>query len=447
MGRSAYLVRIGASRVLVDCGVAVGRTELSEMVPDLQSIGRLDAVVLTHAHVDHIGWLPALVRKQESTLPIYCSEDTAKIVPIMLEDTRDHYERFLADRQRIAEHDPTAERIDEEYTRDDLLDVETRFRSVRFSEPVPIPHTDVQVTIFPAGHILGASSVLLAGRNRKVLLSGDISTDPQLTVGAASPPSTLDELDLLALESTYGDQSRPSANDSRKELVDFVRQTTRRGTAILPCFALGRAQEVLKILLAARAGGELPGSVQILVDGLARRINPIYVDRSKLDPSGYEEIASADRRLEIDSCRHPDRHAVVITTSGMLTGGPVIAWAEGLLHDPRHRLALLGYQDEGSPGGIIRQLQRQGRPPYAVDVGSAAEGKSKLRIASPVPSIGISAHADQAGLISFFERFRARHVTLVHGEAGAQAVLADKLRRLRPHATVHHPGAETLVVP
>ena len=173
VGRSAYLVEIGASRILVDCGIAVGRTDLAEMTPDLTALGRIDALVLTHAHTDHIGWVPALVRRQDPEMRIYCSEDTAAITPIMLEDARGHYERMLARAQRNAAHNPDAVPMTEEYTRDDLYDVKTRLHALRFDDPQDIAGTALKLSLFTAGHILGAATVVLEGGGRRVVVSGD----------------------------------------------------------------------------------------------------------------------------------------------------------------------------------------------------------------------------------------------------------------------------------
>ena len=143
---------------------------------------------------------------------------------------------------------------------------------------------------------------------------------------------------------------REPADAQRRELVDFVRETTKEGTAILPCFALGRGQEVLEILLQAGRSGALDQSVTIWVDGLIRAINPYYIERMRLIPTGFQVVETGDRWMAIADCQRPDARAVIVTTSGMLNGGPVVEWADALLGDPRNRIALLGYQDEGSAG-------------------------------------------------------------------------------------------------
>ena len=447
VGRSSYLIEIGASRILVDCGLAVGRREFEDTIPAIEDLGAIDAVVLTHAHTDHIGWLPALTRQQESPVSIYCHEATAAIVPIMLDDARGHYERMHAQRQRIAAHDPSARPPREHYTEDDLYDVETRLRAVGFSDRTDMAGTEVSLTLYPAGHILGAASVLLEGGGRRVLVSGDISSEPQATILPAIPPSDLDAVDLLVLESTYGNRPRDPADDQQRTLIEFVRRTTEHGTAILPCFALGRAQEVLSLLQRARAAGELDRSTTIWVDGLIRKINPIYAERGRLDTAGLDVVEAGERSLAIDDCRRADARAVVVTTSGMLTGGPVVEWGEALLGDPRNRMALLGYQDEGAPGGALRQLQRQGRPPHELRFRREdGEDELVLRISGPVREIGLSAHADQTGLVRYAQAIPARNIALVHGDPGAQADLAARLDAHPTAETVHCPGSAPLTI-
>src|SRR5262249_54749534 len=146
------------------------------------------------------------------------------------------------------------------------------------------------------------ASILIEGGGRRVVASGDISSDHQHTVGAFNVPDAATDVDLLILESTYGDLNREPGAVAEKDLVTFVSQTITHGIALLPCFALGRAQEVLAILISARRAGRLPGNLKIVVDGMVNKINPIYIKHAKLDSGDFSEIGSQlDRELVIQA--------------------------------------------------------------------------------------------------------------------------------------------------
>jgi Cft2 family RNA processing exonuclease len=413
VGRSCYELQLGPHKFLVDCGLAVGR-RAEDQIPDLVGLERLHALLVTHAHTDHVGWIPALAAQVEHRFPIYCTSVTTRLLPIMLNDSRRHYERSMAERQLIAAHDPFATEVVEAYTRDDVYDVETRLREARMSERQNIAGTDVFATFFTAGHILGAASILIEGGGRRILFSGDISSERQHTVAGFSLPEDLEPVDLLVLESTYGDRSRDPLAVAEGALVKFVRDTVQNGIALLPSFALGRAQEVLAILARARKDRELPSDLRIVVDGMIKTVNEVYSEYDKLDPSDFDQISvRADRDLVITEASR-GTPTVVVTTSGMLAGGPIVDWASRLLPNPRNRMALLGYQDEGAPGGALRKAA-SGRPPYSLSLRGDGGEEIVVRVAAPVIDIPLSAHADQAGLVAYARRARSDRIVLVHG--------------------------------
>lgn len=427
VGRSAYLITVGSINVLFDCGIAVGARDPEDEVPNLSNVHRLDALLLTHSHTDHVGWTPALVAAIDY-FPIYCTAPTAALLPVMLHDSRTHYVRALAEEQLKRTFDPTAPPATEAYRSDHILETEKRILQARVGEKIGIASTELTATFFPAGHILGAASVLLEGGGRRVIVSGDISADHQFTVGAFSVPPDLGDIDLLVLESTYGDRRRDPADVAESELVEFVARTVPQGIALLPCFALGRAQEVIAILTQARRAGRLPGGLRIVVDGMINKINPIYVEHAKLEPEEFIEVGSQlDRDLIISEATDSDSEpTVVVTTSGMLMGGPVIEWARRLLPNPRHRMALLGYQDEGAPGGVLRRLTN-GRPPYKVTLMDQEGERLTVTVAAPVANIPLSSHADQDGLVQYAAAIRPRRIVLVHGDDDARTGLRSRL--------------------
>lgn len=429
VGRSAYLISIGSHEVLIDCGIAVGKPHQEDQLPDLSTVSRLDALLVTHAHTDHVGWIPALVASLEY-FPIYCTRPTAELLPIMLRDSRNHYERALAQERLKGRYDPTAPAVVEAYSREDIFETETRLLEARFGEVEGVGATDLTATFFPAGHILGAASVVLEGGGRRVVVSGDISSDHQHTVAPFNVPDGLTDIDLLVLESTYGDRPRAPASVAADELVSFVADTITRGIALLPCFALGRAQEVLAILKSARRAKRLPADLAILVDGMINKINPIYIEHAKLEAGDFIEVGSQlDREVAIQSAVRADATpTVVVTTSGMLAGGPVIEWARRLLPDGRHRMALLGYQDEGAPGGLLKKLARE-RPPYTVTLRDEEGESFEVKVAAPVARIGLSAHADRDGLVKYAAAVRPKRILLVHGDVSARSGLRERLIR------------------
>jgi Cft2 family RNA processing exonuclease len=420
-------VQIGNHSVLIDCGIAVGARSHEDQIPDLSAVPRLDALLVTHAHTDHVGWIPALVGAMDD-FPIHCTAPTAELLPIMLRDSRGHYERWLAAEQVKQRHNAYAPVVREEYTRDDVADALLRLSEARVGEITGVGATDLQATFFPAGHILGAASILLEGGGRRVVLSGDISSEFQQTVNPFSVPDDLGDIDLLVLESTYGYRRRSPLSGAQRDLVDFVKSTVPQGIALLPCFALGRAQEVVAILKSARRAGELPRELVIFTDGMINKINPVYAAHTQLEEADCVPIVEQiDRDVAIQSATAATpTPTVVVTTSGMLTGGPVVEWARRLLPDARHRMALLGYQDEGAPGGLLRKIADR-RPPYPITLRGEDDEPIEVQVASRVVELGLSAHADQDGLVKYAKCIDARKIVLVHGDDDARSMLRERL--------------------
>lgn len=442
VGRSSYLVELGKRRILIDCGIRPSGSQ--DLHPDLSRLEHLDALILTHAHSDHIGWVPALVRKFPE-IDIYCSDGTAALLPIMLEDCHTHYMRKIAHSQEIAQHIRNADVVEVEYEEEDVHLVPRLAITCPLDQEEPLPFGDMSIRLFQAGHILGAASVLIEDQSgRKIFLSGDFSSFEQLTVPAARWPTDLGEIDLLVLESTYGlrEHHEPIA-ESRQELLAIVREITEGhgGSAILASFALGRAQELLKLLVTARQSGGLSSSIPIHVDGMIRRINPIYRSLGNFDvaPPAYNEVSGEAERQDV-VYQAQVTPTIIVTTSGMLAGGPVVEYARRLLPDPRHRIILTGYQDEGAPSRALRDLTGKAGSKRIVQVPDETGETVEFEAAMPAKVVGLSAHADRAGLVEYASQLNPRHIALVHGEADAQEALRSRLQKV-------HPGAEITCAP
>ena len=435
IGRSCYLLELGGRRILVDCGIKPGAAR--DLHPGFGGLDRIDALLLTHAHTDHIGWVPALVRRFGDDLDIYCSSATAALLPVQLQDCRQHYLHKMRLQRDNAQYGSDEEGPRDAYGQEEVDRIPFQVHACGFEEEVRLPFDDISVRFFAAGHILGAASILVEdGRGRRVFFSGDFSSFPQLTTPAASWPEDLGEVDLLVLESTYGNRRHQPMDRVRADLVAFIRETTqtREGSVILASFALGRAQELLQLVAAAQVQGDLSPSLPVHFDGMIREINPIYADHADLRlPESFHEVSGPHGRQEAaEGARTVP--SVIVTTSGMLTGGPVVEYARRLLPEPRHRIVLTGYQDEGAPSRALRELASPGLA-RRVRLSNGAGESFEIRAALPAKEASLSGHADQPGLVSYAGRLRPRHIALVHGEPAAQEELGARLAE-------RHPGAE-----
>lgn len=437
IGRSCYVLEIGKHRIVVDCGIKPG--DARDLHPDLERLERLDALILTHAHTDHIGWVPALVRKF-GKFDIYCTEGTDDLLPVMLRDCRRHYVREITRRREFAKHRRDPVIIEEAYQDEDVQAVSELTIRCDIGREERLTVGEVSVRFFNAGHILGAASVLLEDQTgRGVFFSGDFSSFEQWTVPAAEWPDDLTEreLDLLVLESTYGGtEHHPPLVESRKEFIAFIRDTIdRNGSVIVASFALGRAQELLKLILSARENGDISRSTPIHVDGMIKDINPIYRRFGAFNyvPGAFNEVSGQAEREDVAFTAN-QRPSVIVTTSGMLNGGPVVEYARRLLPDPRHRIVFAGYQDEGAPSQALKDL---GRPPYRVQVKDESGETIEFKAAMPAKYISLSSHADLAGIIEYAKRLQPRHIALVHGEPEGQQVLRSRLLELFPRVDVY----------
>ncbi len=426
---SRFLVDTGSSRVLVDAGLYQGLKELRRRNWDELGVppGSVDAVVLTHAHLDHSGYLPRLVR-DGFTGPVLCTEDTRKLAAIVLRDSAHLQEEDAryANERGYSKHRPALPLYDD----GDVVRTLPLISPVAFGERCQAA-PDVHVTLSPAGHILGSATVLLEAAGSRVLFSGDLGRgNHPLLRAAPSPPG----VDVVVVESTYGDREHPDADPD--VLAAAVRRTAKRGgTVLVPAFAVDRTELVLLELDRLTRAGQVP-RLPVYVDSpMALAALEVYraALRSHSAQLRPEAAGALDRLgdgdgLDLRAVREvadsvalnePDYPCIVISASGMATGGRVVHHLAHQLPDPRNCVVLTGYQAVGTRG---RQL---------------LEGATQLKMhgryvpvrAEVVEVQDFSVHADADETIGWLRRSpaRPRVAYVVHGEPEAAYALARRI--------------------
>lgn len=407
--------------LLVDCGIFQGRDAKKHPNPEIEfSLKKLDSLLLTHVHIDHAGRLPYLLAAKFDK-PIYCSEPTAKLLPMVMEDALKI--GFTRSKRLI---------------RDFLQKIDRMLRPLPYHRWQDIPG-GAKVRLLPAGHVLGSTifEVELPDE-RRVVFSGDIGagSNPLL-----NPPVSPERADILVLESTYGDKLHPPKIDRQAELEKIIRRTlSDGGVTIIPAFSLGRTQALLYELngiferVQETEGNTLMKKVDVIVDSpLASRFTSLYKDMKSHwgeeaqflmetddQPLVFENLTTVGSHTEHKSTLdYVDKHelpAVVIAGSGMCTGGRVMNYLKRFIGDKRTDIVFAGYQAGGTPGHYISR----GSDWVRLD-GRKYDIKADIHQLS-----GYSAHGDQSDLIRFVEEMKEKpgEIRLVHGDYGPKRTLA-----------------------
>ena len=424
---SRHLVTSGPHRVLLDCGLFHGWEMLRERnwAPLAVPPHTVDAVLLSHAHLDHSGWLPALVA-QGFRGRIWCSAGTRALVEVLLLDAAKLQEEDArrANRGGWSRHHPARPL----YTSADARRTIELLRPVATGKPFePLPGLHAELT--PVGHLLGACAVTLRDADHALVFSGDVGRVDDLLMPAPLPPTAPLSLapDVLLVESTYGDRRHP-ADHTAARLGELIRQTARRGGKVLiPTFAVGRAQALMLVLHRLRVAGELPEGLPVYLDSpMAQEATAIYTAHRELLRLSNAEARSFTEGVKPvhkpqDSARLVRQRwpAVILASSGMATGGRVLSHLAAIAPDPRNAIVFPGFQVAGSRGGKL--------------VSGATEIKvmgQYVAVKAQVHHLeGLSGHADADGLLAWMRQMPTapKQVLVVHGEPAASDALRVRI--------------------
>lgn len=415
---SKYLLSSGSTNILVDCGLFQGLKQLrlrnwDRLPVDLSA---LSAVVLTHAHIDHSGYLPLLI-KQGYRGKVYCSAATRELCAILLPDSGRLQEEQAeyANRHEFSKHRPALPL----YTQDDAERALQHLVTVDFRQPLLLGG-NVTLRLLPSGHIPGAARVELRGDKTVVVFSGDIGRpdDPIM-----NPPMPLEAADYLVLESTYGNR-RHDTRDVLQLLGEVINRTAQRaGVVVIPAFAVGRSQMLLHYIRQLKDGG-------IIADFPVYLNSPMAVDATEIFYRYH-----AEHRLTLEQCAAACSVAKIIRTaeeskalnrrngpmiiiagSGMATGGRVVHHLKAFAPDPRNTILFAGFQAEGTRGAAM-----------VSGAGSIRIHGEDVPVRAEIVALdSLSAHADYAQILDWLAKMKhaPRQVFVTHGEQEAAAAMA-----------------------
>ena len=416
---SKYLLQDGASRLLVDCGLFQGFKQLrlrnrAHLPFDLAT---LNAVVLTHAHLDHSGYLPLLV-KRGFRGPVYCTHATLDLCRILLPDSGrlQEEEAELATRHGWSRHSPALPL----YTEADALQALDNFEVRAFDTEVEAA-PGLRVSLLRAGHILGAAMVRVANAQRSILFSGDLGRPNDALM---HPPAGVAAADHVVVESTYGDRAHDPA-DPQQRLGEIIARTVARdGVVVIPSFAVGRTQSLLWAIHRLKAARVLPGELPVFLNSpMAIDATAIYRrhrSEHRLSAEDCQAMCHAARFINTveESRRLNERGGpmVIIAGSGMATGGRVVHHLKAFAPDPRNTILFAGFQAGGTRGAaMVAGAEAVKIHGEYVPVRAEVEQLDTL-----------SSHADAQEILAWLGGFTAppRRTFVTHGEPAA----ADALR-------------------
>ena len=435
--------------ILIDCGLFQGAetsangSSFEQLKIDFP-IDQVQALVVTHSHIDHVGRIPYLLAAGFKG-KIYCSEPTAQLLPLVLEDAIKI--GFTKDKALVEKF---------------LTLIQTRIVALPYKQwrAIPLLNTSqaVRIKLQPAGHILGSAYVECDFNKQRIIFSGDLGAS--YTPLLPSPKSPY-KGDILVLESTYGDKNHENRKVRRKQLKSVIEKCfTNSGVILIPAFSIGRTQELLYELediiyhfkQSPVAKSKNWDDIEIIVDSpLANKFTEVYKKlrpywdeeaNKKINagrhPLSFEQLTTINTHQDhlnaIDYLKRTARPCIVLAASGMCSGGRIVNYLKALIEDQRTDILFVGYQAIGTTG---RQIQK-----YANRNGYIELDGQRLTINAGVYTLsGYSAHADQAGLLRFIKgmRKKPKEIRLVHGDQSAKLQLQTGIKRLFPESTVTIP--------
>ncbi len=402
------------NRFLFDSGLKI--CEDGTEYPLEFDASKIDAVFLSHAHLDHSGALP-LLNQRGLRCPIFCNSMTRELSKLLMLDS------FKI--ELLTNQFP-------EYNKENIKQVIRLMQNARYNKEYH--YEDISFSYCYAGHIPGSASIALNYKNKKIVYSGDInSLDTELMAGASfGSISALKSPDILIIEATYGNRDHPGRKQQEKSFISSIKETLKSGgVAIVPAFAVGRAQEIILLL------DKYKINAKIYLDGMAKKVSNILLKkpefirnsiklRDALRKVTYIKKWSERKEIVKSPC-------VIITTSGMVDGGPVLDYIKYCYHNEKNRILLTGYQTEESNGRLL------------LDEGKAYIDGIRLKVKCPVEKYDFSAHSGKKELLEAIKALNPKLVVLNHGDPEAISEFSKALDEINVASVAPELGKEVVV--
>jgi len=419
VGRSCIEVKVTNKKILLDCGVKIGKIEEYPLI-DVKKIP--STIVITHSHLDHAAYLAHLYRDKINS-KIYTSKPTRDLMQLMIADYM-RVSKFKFDNNKV------------------LQNILIHTNAIDFNKKI---NTGVTFSLHNAGHILGSSQVLIHSKKGNLLYTSDLNTRENRIIDVAERGLTAKS---VIIESTYGgdDDVSPPIADVHREFKQIINSVLKKnGKILMPSFAVGRAQELIILLDGYMRSGEIPPA-PIYIDGMIKkalkifRHNLIYSKMelqrmiliNEIDPYKSRYVFVSERRDRMDAL---EEGSIFITTSGMMKGGPVMTYFEYLAKDKNNLLLFVGYQAPGTPG---RELLEGAK--------SIMYRGKEIKVKMKVKKINLSAHADRSGIVNYLDSIKGlENVFIVHGEENKRKELAKQLRKKKYNVILPKNG-ETYII-